>query len=59
MVRSLYRFHMYYHLRRVLKRLQVLLFYESEFNIVDNPYSDKGFFKLCNDYEVLHNPMRY
>ena len=59
MVGSLYRFHVYYHVRQVLKRLQVPLSYELGFNVTDNPYSGKGFFKLCEDYEIPLNPMRY
>ena len=59
MVRSLYRFHVYYHMRQVLKRLQVPLPHEASFNPYDNPYSNKEFFKLCKDYEVSHDPMRY
>ena len=42
-----------------MKRLQVLLPYTSGFNAADNPYSSEGFFKLCEDYGVSHNPMRY
>ena len=26
---------------------------------MDNPYSSKRFFKLCEDYEVPHDPMKY
>ena len=48
---------MYYHVWRVLKRLQVPLPHEAGFSPYDNPYSDKGFFKI-NDYEVPHNPMK-
>ena len=59
MVRSPYRFHMYYHVSRVLKRLQVPLPYESGFNAANNPYSSEGFFKLCEDNGVPHDPMRY
>ena len=59
MVRLLYRFHVYYHVRRVLKRLQVALPHEAGFSPYDNPYSNKGFFKICEDYEVPHDPMRY
>ena len=59
MVRSLYRFHVYYHVRQVLKRLQVPLLYEFGFNAADNPYSGKGCFTLCEGYEVPHDPMRY
>ena len=59
MVRSLYQFHVYYLMRQVLKRLQVLLPYEASFKPSDNPYSNKEFFKLCEDYNVPHDPMRY
>ena len=59
MVRSLYRFHVYYHLRRVLKRLQVALPYETGFKASDNPYTNEEFFKICEDYDVPHDPMKY
>ena len=55
MVRLPYRFHAYYHIRRNLKRLQVPLLHEAG----DNSYSSKGFFKICEDYEVPHEPMKY
>ena len=42
MIRSVYRFHIYYHVRRVLKRLQVPLPHESSFNAADNPYTGEG-----------------
>ena len=47
MVRSLYWFCMYYHIRCALKQLQVPLPYGSGFNAHDNPYSSEGFFKVC------------
>ena len=47
------------HLRRILKRLQVLLPHEVSFNTADNPYTNEEFFKICKDYEVPHDPMRY
>ena len=50
MVRAVYRFHMYYHLRRVLKRLQVPLPHEDSINAADNPYTKEEFFKICGDY---------
>ena len=37
MARAVYRFHVYYHVRRVLKRLQVPLPHEASFNTADNP----------------------
>ena len=33
--------------------------YESGFNATNNPYSNEGFFQICEDYEVPHDPMKY
>ena len=59
LVRAVYRFHMYYHVRKILKRLQVPLLHEVSFNAADSPYTNEEFFKICEDYEVPHDPMRY
>ena len=59
MIRSVYRFHVYYHVRRVLKKLQVPLPHETGFNVADNPYTESECFKICEDYGVPNNPMRY
>ena len=59
MIRSVYQFHMYYHVRRVLKRLQVPLPHEAGFNAADNPYTESEFFKICEDNRVPNDPMRY
>ena len=59
MIKSVYRFHVYYHVRRVLKRLQVPLPHETGFNAADNPYTESEFFKICEDYGVPNDPMRY
>ena len=53
MVRSLYRFHTC----RVLKRLKVPLPDEAGFKVSDIPYSNEGFFKICEAYEVPHDPV--
>ena len=50
---------MYHHVRRILKRLQVLLSHEAGFNAAANPYTNKEFFKICEDYGDPHDPMRY
>ena len=39
MVKSVYRFYFYYHVRRVLKRLQTPLPHETGFNATDNSYT--------------------
>ena len=59
MIRSVYRFHVYYHVRQVLKRLQVPLPHETGFNAADNPYTESEFLKICEDYRVPNDPMRY
>ena len=59
MIRSVYCFHVYYHMRRVLKRLQVPLPHETGFNAADNSYTESEFFKICEDYRVPNDPMRY
>ena len=59
MIRAVYRFHVYYHMRRVLKRLQVPLPHGPSFNAADNPYTSSEFFKICEDYRVPNDPMKY
>ena len=59
MIRAVYRFHVYYHVRRVLKRLQTPLPHGPSFNTADNPYTESEFLKICQDYRVPNDPMRY
>ena len=59
MMRAVYRFHTDYHVRQVLKRLQVPLPDEASFNASDNPYTSSEFFKTCEDYGVPNDPMKY
>ena len=59
MIRSVYRFHVYYHVRRILKKLQVPLPHETDFNAADNPYTESEFLKICEDYRVPNDPMKY
>ena len=58
MIRSVYRFLVYYHVRRILKKLQVLLPHETGFNTVDND-TESEFLKICEDYGVPNDPLRY
>ena len=59
MIRAVYRFHVYYHVRRVLERLQTPLPHETGFNAADNPYTESEFLKICGDYRVPNDPMKY
>ena len=49
MIRSVYHFHTYYHVRGVLKRLQLPLPHETGFNAADNLYTESEFLKICED----------
>ena len=59
LVRSVYRFHAYYHIRRILKRMEVRLPHESGFNVANNPYSNEEYLKLCDEYDVPTEPLSY
>ena len=59
MIRSVYHFHVYYQVRRILKTLQTPLPHETGFNAADNPYTESIFLKICEDYRVPNDPMRY
>ena len=49
MIRSVYHFHVYYHVRRTLKKLQTPLPHETSFNAADNPYTESEFLKTFED----------
>ena len=59
MIRSVYRFHVYYQVRRILKKLQVPLPHETGFKAANNPYTELDFFKICEDYGLPNDPMKY
>ena len=59
LVRAVYRFHVYYHICHVLKKLQTVLPHEDNFNPANNPYTEKEFYNVCHEYDVLNDPMRY
>ena len=46
-------------MRRILKRLQTPLPHETGFNAADNPYTESEFLKICEDYRVPNDPMKY
>ena len=52
MIRSIYRFHVYYHIRRILKILEIPLPYENSFNQYNNSYNHEKFIEICSEYGV-------
>ena len=55
MIRSIYRFHVYYHIRRILKILEIPLPYENIFNQYNNPYNHEKFIGICSEYGVSND----
>ena len=55
MIRSIYRFHVYYHIRRILKILEIPLPYENSFNQFNNPYNHEKYIHICYEYGVSND----
>ena len=55
MIRSIYRFHIYYHIRRILKILEIPLPYENSFNQFNNPYNHEKYIHICSEYGVSND----
>ena len=55
MIRSIYRFHVYYHIRRKVKILEIPLPYENSFNQYNNPYNHEKFIGICSEYGVSND----
>ena len=55
MIRSIYRFHVYYHIRIILKILEIPLPYENSFNQYNNSYNHEKFIGICSEYGVSND----
>ena len=55
MIRSIFHFHVYYHIRRILKILEIPLPYENSFNQNNNPYNHEKFIGICSEYGVSND----
>ena len=53
MIRSVYCFHVYYHIRRI--EIEIPLPYENSFNQYNNPYNQEKFIKICGEYGVSND----
>ena len=49
MIRSIYRFHVYYHIRKILKIPEIPIPYENSFNQYNNLYNHEMFIKICGE----------
>ena len=55
MIRSIYHFHVYHHIRRILKILEIPLPFENSFNQYSNPYNHERFIAICSEHGVSNN----
>ena len=55
MIKSIYRFHVYYHIRRILKIIEIPLPYENSLNQYNNPCNHEKFIKICGEYGVSND----
>ncbi len=52
LMRSLYRFHAYYQIRRILKELHVALPQDDSWSSHDNKYDRRAYERICNEFGV-------
>ena len=52
-IRSIYRFHVYYQIRRILIRLKIPLAYKDSLKKYNNLHSHEKFIEICGEYGVI------
>ena len=52
LVRAVYKFHVYFHIRLILHELGIFLPDEDGFSKVKNSYIQNAYYSLCDDYSV-------
>ena len=55
LINSIYKFHIYYQVYRILKRMKVALPFENSFNRYNNKYDGGEFVSLCREFNVSTN----
>ena len=60
LLKAVYRFHMYYTVRRILNELKVLLPGDTHHNPLNSPYDHRAYERLANEFVVdLHSDWRF
>ena len=52
LIRDVYRFHVYFHVRLILHKLGISLRHEDGFSKVKNDYGDSAYYGVCDEYGV-------
>ena len=55
LIKSVYRFHAYYQIRRILEEMQVPLPYDETWNAMENSYDRRVYEKICDEFGVSPN----
>ena len=51
-IRSIFRFHVYYQIRRILNEMQCPIPNDFSFNALDNPYDKNAFERICAEFGI-------
>ena len=52
MIGSLFKFHIYYQIRRILKQMSIALPQDTSWNAFDNSYDRSAYERICNEFNV-------
>ena len=52
LIKSIYRFHIYFQMRRILHNLDCAIPTDPQFSKYNNSYNENSYYKICNDYGV-------
>ena len=52
LVRTVYRFHVYFHVRLILNEIGISLPHEDGFSKVKNAYIESAYYSICDDYGI-------
>ena len=52
MIGSLFKFHIYYQIRRILKQMSIALPQDTSWNAFDNSYDQSAYERICNEFNV-------
>ena len=55
MIRSIYCFHVHYHIRRILQIIEIPLPYENSFNQYNNPYNHEKLINIFGEHRVSND----
>lgn len=55
LLRSLYKFHVYYQIRRILAELNIALPQDAAWNALNSPYNSRAYQRICTEFGISTN----